>query len=212
MALKDDVLARVGTLVGSRSLKKAAIDWDIPQSTLHTMINDRREPKLHNLELICKNEGVSIEWLMTGAKSSLVKVPEYDLRASAGHGCFVIAENPIAEFSFSQDWLVKQGLSKANLCVVSVCGDSMEPTLIDEDLMLVKLIDDPSQGRDGICVIRIDDEIMVKRIQFDFIQNGYHVSSDNTAYKSFFVGSDFDSRFTVVGRLVRVLQRAKQPI
>ncbi|SGZ16863.1 S24 family peptidase [Moritella viscosa] len=139
----------------------------------------------------------------------LVTIPQYNFRASAGNGCLVVSEEPVATFSFSQDWLYKQGLRGAKLNVVPVSGDSMESTLIDGDLMLVELIDDPKDARDGICVIRIDDEILVKRIQYDFIEQGYHIRSDNSAYSTFFIGKEYRGRFRVIGRMVRVLQRAK---
>lgn len=209
MTLKNQIIDRVSLLIGDRSVRQASSDWGIPQATLQSMIKNRTDPKFDTLEIITKSEGVSTEWLISGGETSLLKIPQYDLQASAGNGCLVVSENPIAEFSFSQDWLIKQGLNNAKLCVVPVHGDSMEPTLIDEDLMLVRLIDDPRDGRDGICVIRIDDEIMVKRIQYDFTQNGYNVISDNTSYKPFFLGSEFKDRFSVIGRMVRVLQRAK---
>ena len=121
----------------------------------------------------------------------------------------VVSEEPVAQFSFSENWLMKQGLEGEELSVVPVSGDSMEPTLVDEDLMLVKMIDDPKNARDGVCVIRVDDEILVKRIQYDFMKEGYHVTSDNSAYSPFFVGKEYHDRFKVIGRMVRVLQRSK---
>ena len=92
-----------------------------------------------------------------------------------------------------------------------VRGDSMENTLHDGDLTLVSLIDDLSEAREGVCVLRFDDEIFVKRIQFDFKTKGYKVTSDNNAYSGFFVeAEDIESgRFTVLGRVERVLQRTK---
>lgn len=142
--------------------------------------------------------------------NKFIEAYQYDLKASAGSGCLVVSENPVAKFEFSEDWLNKQGLRGKQLAVVPVSGDSMEATLIDEDLMLVELVTDPKHARDGICVIRIDDEILVKRLQYDYATNGYHVSSDNRAYKPFFVGEEFNGRFAVLGKMIRVLQRAKQ--
>ncbi|GGF00718.1 XRE family transcriptional regulator [Pseudoalteromonas gelatinilytica] len=144
-------------------------------------------------------------------KTDLIAVPQYDLAASAGGGALVIAEHPIARFELSKRWLEQHNLHNKKLTVVPVRGDSMEQTLYDGDLTLVSLVDDLADAREGVCVLRFDDEIFVKRIQYDFKSKGYKVTSDNTAYSSFFVEvNDIESgRFTVLGRVERVLQRTK---
>ncbi|TMP19099.1 hypothetical protein CWC02_08520 [Pseudoalteromonas sp. S2721] len=144
-------------------------------------------------------------------KTDLIAVPQYDLAASAGGGALVIAEHPIARFELSKRWLEQHNLHNKRLTVVPVRGDSMEQTLYDGDLTLVSLVDDLAEAREGVCVLRFDDEIFVKRIQYDFKSKGYKVTSDNTAYSSFFVEvDDIESgRFTVLGRVERVLQRTK---
>ena len=143
--------------------------------------------------------------------ADLTAVPQYDLSASAGGGALVVAEHPIARFELSKRWLEQHNLHNKKLTVVPVRGDSMENTLHDGDLTLVSLIDDLSEAREGVCVLRFDEEIFVKRIQYDFKSKGYKVTSDNNAYSGFFVeAEDIESgRFTVLGRVERVLQRTK---
>ncbi|BDF94299.1 S24 family peptidase [Pseudoalteromonas sp. KAN5] len=144
--------------------------------------------------------------------SDLIAVLQYDLSASAGGGALVVAEHPIARFELSKRWLEQHNLHNKKLTVVPVRGDSMEHTLHDGDLTLVSLIDDLSEAREGVCVLRFDDEIFVKRIQYDFKTKGYKVTSDNNAYSGFFVeAEDIESgRFSVLGRVERVLQRARK--
>lgn len=151
------------------------------------------------------------ELVIAPSNSDLIAVPQYDLSASAGGGALVIAEHPIARFELSKRWLEQHNLHNKKLSVVPVRGDSMEQTLYDGDLTLVSLVDDLADAREGVCVLRFDDEIFVKRIQYDFKSKGYKVTSDNTAYSSFFVEvDDIESgRFTVLGRVERVLQRTK---
>nr|MDC2855421.1 S24 family peptidase [Ningiella sp. W23] len=117
--------------------------------------------------------------------ADLTAVPQYDLAASAGGGALVIAEHPIARFELSTRWLQQNNLHNKKLTVVPVRGDSMEHTLYDGDLTLVSLIDDPIDAREGVCVLRFDDEIFVKRIQYDFKSKGYNITSDNSAYSGF---------------------------
>ncbi|WP_076921201.1 S24 family peptidase [Pseudoalteromonas sp. SK20] len=144
--------------------------------------------------------------------ADLTAVPQYDLAASAGGGALVVAEHPIARFELSTRWLQQNNLHNKKLTVVPVRGDSMEHTLYDGDLTLVSLIDDPADAREGVCVLRFDDEIFVKRIQYDFKSKGYKVTSDNSAYSGFFVDADDINagRFSVLGRVERVLQRARK--
>jgi phage repressor protein C with HTH and peptisase S24 domain len=144
--------------------------------------------------------------------TDLTVVPQYDLAASAGGGALVVAEHPIARFELSSRWLQQNNLHNKKLTVVPVRGDSMEHTLYDGDLTLVSLVEDPTDAREGVCVLRFDDEIFVKRIQYDFKSKGYKVTSDNSAYSGFFVDADDISagRFSVLGRVERVLQRARK--
>jgi phage repressor protein C with HTH and peptisase S24 domain len=154
---------------------------------------------------------IKSELITTPSNPDLIAVPQYDLAASAGGGALVIAEHPIARFELSKRWLEQHNLHNKKLSVVPVRGDSMEQTLYDGDLTLVSLVDELADAREGVCVLRFDDEIFVKRIQYDFKSKGYKVTSDNTAYSSFFVEvDDIESgRFTVLGRVERVLQRTK---
>ncbi len=215
---------RLKVAIGDRSLRHFARECDLSPSTLSNYLHGNSYPTLDRLATIAKVSEKSYTWLATGntneskptvithcpLSEDSVEVIQYDFKASAGAGCLVVSENPVAKFEFSREWLIKQGLNGKHLTVVEVYGDSMEPTLMDEDLMLVEVIDDPKQARDGVCVFRIDDEVMVKRVQYDFGSGGYHVTSDNTAYKPFFIGNEFEGRFQLLGRMVRVLQRAKK--
>lgn len=210
---------RLKSIIGDQSIREFSRTSGVSDTTLRDYIRGKSYPTLDRLCAISDGANVDLAWLATGETKHLttlqtvpndhVEVFQYDFKASAGPGCLVLSENPVAKFELSKEWLVRQGLNGKELTVVPVCGDSMEPTLVDEDLMLVVLIDNPQEARDGVCVIRIDDEIMVKRVQYDFMKGGYHITSDNTSYRSFFVGSEFEGRFTILGRMVRVLQRAR---
>ncbi len=213
---------RLETLLKGRSIRQTATDWGIAFNTLRNWLTKGTSPSFDIIAEIAKLEEVDLNWLAYGEDNvqnlpaakpmhkDSVEVIQYDFKASAGAGCLVVSENPVARFEFSREWLIKQGLNGKHLTVVEVYGDSMEPTLMDEDLMLVEVIDDPKQARDGVCVFRIDDEVMVKRVQYDFGSGGYRVTSDNTVYEPFFIGKEFEGRFQLLGRMVRVLQRAKK--
>ncbi|WP_105198979.1 S24 family peptidase [Pseudoalteromonas sp. T1lg10] len=149
---------------------------------------------------------------LQASHADLIVVPQFDLAASAGGGALVVAEHPVARFELSKVWLQQNNLHNKKLTVVPVRGDSMESTLFDGDLTLVSLVQEPGEAREGVCVLRFDDEVFVKRIQYDWKAKGYHVTSDNNAYSAFYVDADdvSDGRFAVLGKVERVLQRAKK--
>lgn len=144
-------------------------------------------------------------------KKDMVTVPQFDLTASAGNGSYVVAESPVAEFTFSHDWIIEQGLHNKKLTVVPVRGDSMEDKLHDGDLLIVSIVEDMREAREGICVVRYVDEIFVKRVHFDWKSRGYKIISDNEAYDNMFIDEEdiTSGRFQVVGKMEFKLQRTK---
>ena len=197
LAKKLDVTA--GTIQGWKTRKK------IPNRVLRQIENMYPAGQIQPPRPVAENKPPY------QATENMVNIPQYDLMASAGHGSYVVAENPVANFSFSNEWITKQGLHQKQLTVVPVHGDSMESTLSDGDLLLVSMIDYPQSAREGICVLRYCDEIFVKRIQFDWKGRGYKVTSDNKLYEEFYVDESdiINGLFNVVGKVERVLQRAK---
>lgn len=96
-------------------------------------------------------------------RAGWVDVPRLALGASAGPGAFAAEERPVGAFRFSARWLREQGLDPAMLSAISVEGDSMEPLLRDGDEILVDR--SPRQTQDGIHVVRVDEAVLVKRVQ-----------------------------------------------
>jgi len=123
-------------------------------------------------------------------------VPRLALGASAGPGAVALGEEAIGAFRFSARWLRGQGLDPAMLSAIAVTGDSMEPTLRDGDEILVDRT--PRPPRDGIHVVRLDDSLLVKRL--DTGRPGQVVLlSDNAAYRPIEVAA---GEVHLVGRVV----------
>ncbi|MDG2003879.1 MAG: S24 family peptidase [Novosphingobium sp.] len=113
-------------------------------------------------------------------RGSWVDVPRLALGASAGPGAHADGEEAIGAFRFSRPWLREQGFESAMLSAIAVTGDSMEPTLRDGDEILVDRSQRPL--REGIHVVRLDDTLLVKRIETG--QPGrIALLSDNQAYR-----------------------------
>lgn len=113
----------------------------------------------------------------------LVMVPRYDVRASAGPGAVPQAEAPRGHIGFLPETLRQMTRSRAGqLSMIRVEGDSMVPTLIDGDDIMVDRGDAADRVRDGIYVLRIDDVLVVKRLARNPATGRFTIRSDNTAY------------------------------
>lgn len=127
-------------------------------------------------------------------------IDSYAIYASAGHGSEIGHELQTEPMSFRTDWLKKEGFSPDRLAVIRAKGDSMEPTISDNDVILV-LLSNGDSPRDGLHVIRLESGLFVKRLQFDPLGSVY-VKSDNPTYNSMTISKDERSQLHVVGRVV----------
>ena len=105
-------------------------------------------------------------------------VPRLPLGASAGPGALAQSEAPVGLLRFSARWLKTNGLDAAMLSAIEVEGDSMDPTLRDGDEILVDRT--PRPLRAGIHVLRLDDVLLVKRVER--AGDALRLISDNRAY------------------------------
>lgn len=152
---------------------------------------------------------VSVEWLLTGtgtpkkgggAKETITTIPIYDIRASAGPGSLAEDGEPVGYQPYRQQEIARlTRTAEDQLAVIRVAGDSMEPTLANADQVLV----DRSVrkvGRDGIYILALDEDLLVKRCQVDLQTRHIIVKSDNPAYDTLVV-TDAD-RINVLGRVI----------
>jgi phage repressor protein C with HTH and peptisase S24 domain len=126
--------------------------------------------------------GAAREGPLATPGGELVFVPVYDIAAAAGHGTLIDADAESGRLAFRAAWLREvTNATPDELAVVTVRGDSMFPTLVDGDTVLV----DRTQRairRDGIYVIRYDNYVLIKRLQIDPARAKVIVSCDNRDY------------------------------
>ncbi len=123
----------------------------------------------------------------------------YQVFASAGFGATVSEELKTDPMAFRTEWLKKEGLSPERLAVIRAKGDSMEPTISNNDIILVYLCNGEAL-RDGLYVLRIGDSLLVKRLQFDPF-GGFKIISDNPGYETQMVTKDQRADVHIVGRV-----------
>ncbi|MDZ4776200.1 MAG: S24 family peptidase [Alphaproteobacteria bacterium] len=68
-----------------------------------------------------------------------IDVPEYDVRLSAGDGALITEENVRRFWGLPLAFLESMGLDAAHIAFVEIAGDSMAPTLLPGDLVLLDL-------------------------------------------------------------------------
>lgn len=136
-----------------------------------------------------------------GAVGRMVAVSQYAVNASAGPGALPEDEEELSRIAFPERWLRRlAGGDPARLSIITVSGDSMEPTLSDGDEILVSGDDGADRLRDGIYVLRVDNALMVKRIAINPANRRFTIKSDNDGYPDW-PDCDPDS-LEVIGRVV----------
>lgn len=134
------------------------------------------------------------------AAATLVAVPHLHVAASAGPGAVAEAEPILARMGFDRAWLKKLTASPNQVSAITVRGDSMHPTLMDGDDILVDSSDSADRLRDGIYVLRVDDALLVKRIARHPATGRISIRSDNSAYPDW---EDCDpAALSVIGRVI----------
>ena len=212
------------------SIAKIAESIEMSHMGLTKVFRNNTIPKADTLLNIHNKTGCDFKWLITGEGQpfptentvvsnshsdtpiiedtlgnkvdldDFVFLPRYDVYASAGHGYGVDGEENLYPLAFRRDWLLYHiGGQFDKLSVIVVKGDSMEGVLNDADTILVNHAD--TTPRDGIYVLRIDNEIYVKRINHQ--PGKLIVSSANKEYSSFEINLHDDSiNFAVIGKVV----------
>lgn len=202
---------------------KIAADIDMTIAGFSRIWNEGGLPKSETLKKIKQLKGCSIDWLLTGEGSpfpdseapkatatdtlgnpvdidEFVFVPRYDIQAAAGHGQLVGDEQPIFAMAFRRYWIenyVTRDIK--NLSVISVKGDSMEGVLNDGDTILIN--HGQTTPRDGLYVLRLNENLLVKRLQL--IPGGIvNVISANEAYPTFEIDlKNLTDDVAIIGRV-----------
>lgn len=128
----------------------------------------------------------------------LVRVKQLDLGASAGPGSLA-EDEMVGAMAFGPKWLKQLGADPARLSLISVDGDSMDPTLCDGDDIMVDHSAAERTLRDGIYVLRMDDVLLVKRLAIGPAAK-ISIRSDNPQYPDW---DDVDvETVNIIGRVV----------
>jgi hypothetical protein len=114
--------------------------------------------------------------------AALTLVPRLDVGASAGAGGLADEEPELSPFAFDAAWLRRLSAAPQRLAIIRVEGDSMTPTLLPGEEIMVDSSDAVDRLRDGIYVLRRDGVLLVKRVIRTTRRDSVTIVSDNPAY------------------------------
>lgn len=116
---------------------------------------------------------------LAGGRGSTRQVEVRELAAAAGGGAIDLDETVRSYVAFRRNWLDRITDDPTRCTVISVTGDSMEPTLPDGCSILVDFGQHTlKEGR--IYVVRLDEGLVVKRSVR--VRERWQLRSDNQAY------------------------------
>lgn len=219
----EGIGSRLAHIRGPLSQAAFAEKLGVHKNSLGNYERENRTPDAGFLAKLIAN-GYDCNWLLTGIgdptlqtndkddprdqnqslkfEEEFALIPGYNVQVAAGHGSIPGDEAPTRELAFRRKWLRFRGLNENNLALVFAKGDSMEPTISDNETVMV----DTSEKilRDGhIYVIRNGDHLLVKRIQ-TLWNDGVQLLSDNKEYPAQEISSTDLEVIEVIGRVVWV--------
>lgn len=139
---------------------------------------------------------------LNSSGENFVKIPQYELDASAGPGRLVNSQDVVDYIAVSIDWLKLKGINVNGAVFISVAGDSMSPTISDGSLALIDLTDtDVRNGK--VYAFTLDGQLYAKRMGRVGVGNNitYVAYSDNPDYQPILISGNEAREFRISGRV-----------
>jgi hypothetical protein len=211
MLLVSEIIEKLKDIISSDGTNGKVYDKDVADALNITRINFATMKKRDKIPFdkildFCAIKKISINWLLYGQDpSSLIDSTDRywikfypGIAMSAGGGSNI--ENDNFEKLDIPDYFISTLGGKDNIKnieAINVTGESMEPTLNDNDIIFVD-ISKKDCARDGIYAINTEDGLLVKRIQK--LTNGrYDVISDNAIYSNYTINR---TELTIYGKVI----------
>jgi phage repressor protein C with HTH and peptisase S24 domain len=178
----------------------------IPQRTINRIRRREQDLTVEKLGQLAHGIGVTVSALfvpgMNETDEDFAMLRRLDVKASAGNGNLVFYESEKGRLAFRRDFLRTAGVKEDEAVVIYADGQSMEPTIPDGAVLLVDTARTELANND-IYVIRLDSEILVKRLRKE-IGGGVLIVSDNPdkhKYPDILVSPDKEDHLSIIGRV-----------
>ncbi|MGH7780208.1 MAG: XRE family transcriptional regulator [Candidatus Binataceae bacterium] len=184
------ILARFGSVA---ALARAI---GVSNNTIYKWLQGDGQPNLSNLVGLSRAARVSVEWLATGRGaaahegagtaetpgSGYTLMPRFDARGGTRGKPGLRNDQIVDSLALGNEWVrTRLRTEPRNLLLLEIAGDSMAPTLNENDLAIVNL-GEPRFRHDAIYVLRHADELAVRRLQRR-PDGKLIIKSDNPAYE-----------------------------
>ncbi len=163
----------------------------ILQDTPFSGIEDRSQPGFQTPELAEPRPACDVD---------LIMIPMVEARLSAGNGSFEVGATSDRSYAFRSDFLHRKG-NPRTMVLMRVSGDSMEPEIMDNDVVLIDQSKrDITPGR--LYAVGFDEAIYLKRI--DILPGKVILRSTNVAYPPVELDTrgDCEDAFRIIGRVL----------
>lgn len=187
--ISEDLFTRLSNFLSSEEIKKlkeCEKYKDVPEEILKKIENLQKENK--NLKSKSNVNMVDEEmiWIPVMAK------------ASAGNGYINFSNQPL------YNKLIRKNGFNEKCYLIEVTGDSMEPQIPDGAYVVV----DPYQVdyiENKIYVVKVDDEVYIKRVIVKQEANLMILKSINPSYEDIYITSDKSESVKIIGRAVKYI-------
>jgi phage repressor protein C with HTH and peptisase S24 domain len=176
-----------------------------------------------NLMKVCSTLNVTPEWLLHGVESitelfpgamrvvahddserieTEYRIPMVQLRLQAGHTGYKTEPDTLdgGTMGISKRWADAKEYNPSRLIAIRVKGESMEPTLYENDVVVINL-DETKPVDNGVFAVNYDGEAVVKRMSRDLGQ--WWLMSDNSDQRRFYRRACKGEECIIIGRIVR---------
>ena len=217
------ILERMAALTGASVVGTSYADlFEVSQSDLEKWIKRGMVPG-HLLVMFAKKYGTTPSFLLFGTDevgvtyvappktqrtvkeepkkhAETVRIPQYDVKAAAGHGNLIHDENVVGYMDMSRSQLRNTlGCEPGKVGMIRVDGPSMAPTLLDGEWVLVDLRCDHFDD-DDVYVLQFDGRLRIKRLQLQ-LDGAVLVKSDNPEFEPQTVSADKTDLLRVIGKV-----------
>ena len=177
------------------SQKTFASELGLSQSTLSQIENDHYYPGYESLFALGERYNVDYNWLLRGVGIVFGEDPA-PTQPATPRGFPAVTEKALAGYSDrdrDEHWLSQLDRytlpgyrPEAEIVIFQSLGDSMTPTIVDQDFVIAERVHGTPESFTGQPVVVVKaDEIYVKRIaNFDLVTEVIMLSSDNPAHQT----------------------------
>lgn len=169
----------------------------IPQSTISTWKNGKHELKSSTLTKIADFFGVSVNWLLGKSeereeREGVVKIPVFRC-VSAGNAKLNANEDVIG-----YEEIPAQAAKSGTYFGLKIKGDSMTPTILDGDVVIVRKQDTADSGDIVVALVNGDDGVCKQLIKR---QSGIVLRSLNEVYGEYVFEKEETNNVRIIGKV-----------